>query len=253
MRINQWIAHNTSFSRREADNLIKSGRVKIARNLAKLSDSVENERIFIDGREVSRKDSAKYTLIVYHKPKNEIVSKRDDRGRRTIYDGLEARFRHFMPIGRLDFASSGLLILSDSANIARILMQSQMPRIYNLKVSGIVTQEIVTAMSEGLSLKDARAGGHKKSKITAMDIAPFCHFEVLRETHEWSRIKVGITEGKNRELRRFFAHFGLEVLELKRVSYGFIHLNALPCGKSRFLTRKEYKQLREFLKDKQCW
>ena len=246
MRINQFLSHNTKFSRREADELIKQGRVKIGRKIALLNDKVaESDKVFIDSREV--KVQTQYTLIAYHKPKGELVSKSDTRGRRVIYDSLEAKFRHFVPVGRLDFASSGILILSDSAKIATTLSQSKLTRIYNIKVNGKITQNILDSAMNGLSVADARAGGHKNSKIMAMDFAPFEFFEILREGKSGTKIKVGINEGQNRELRRFFAHFGLNVLDLCRVSFGFASLNALPSGKWRYFDKKEYKKLREFL------
>lgn len=248
MRINQFISHNTKFSRRESDELIRQGRVKIGHKVAVFSDKVtENDRVFIESHEV--KSQNQYTIIVYNKPKGEIVSKKDDRGRRVIFDSLETRFRHFVPVGRLDFASCGLLILSDSVKIANAFTKSNLVRIYNVKVDGRITPSILDAAQYGLSVVDARAGGHKNSKIVAMDFAPFAFFEVVREGKNYTKIKVGINEGQNRELRRFFAHFGLNVLDLVRVSFGFIHLNALPSGKSRFLDKKEYKKVREFLKD----
>lgn len=248
MRINQYLSHNTKFSRREADDLIKSGRVKIGRKIALLSDKVgDSDKVFIDSREI--KPQIQYTIIAYHKPKGELVSKRDSRGRRIIYDSLEAKYRHFVPVGRLDFASSGLLVLSDSVKIATALAQSKLTRIYNVKVDGKITPRILEAAQNGLSVADARAGGHKNSKIMAMDFAPFEFFEIVKESKSGTKVKVGISEGQNRELRRFFAHFGLNVLDLCRVSFGFVNLNALPSGKSRFLDKKEYKKLREFLRD----
>ena len=246
MRINQFLSHNTKFSRREADELIKQGRVKIGRKIALLNDKVaESDKVFIDSREV--KVQTQYTLIAYHKPKGELVSKSDTRGRRVIYDSLEAKFRHFVPVGRLDFASSGILILSDSAKIATALAQSKLTRIYNIKVNGKITQNILDSAMNGLSVADARAGGHKNSKIMAMDFAPFEFFEIVKEGKSGTKIKVGINEGQNRELRRFFAHFGLSVLDLCRVSFGFASLNALPSGKWRYFDKKEYKKVREFL------
>lgn len=248
MRINQFLSHNTKFSRREADEIIKQGRVKIGRKVANLTDKVgANDRVFVDSRAI--KPQNKYTIIVYHKPKGELVSKSDSRNRRIIYDSLEAKYRHFVPVGRLDFASSGLLMLSDSPKIATALAQSKLVRIYNMKIEGKITQKVLDVAQNGLSLADARAGGHKNSKIVSMDFAPFALFEIMRENKTSTKIKVGLIEGQNRELRRFFAHFGLAVLDLCRVSFGFVSLNALPQGKTRFLEKKEYRKLREFLKE----
>lgn len=252
MRINQFLSHNTKLSRREADNIIQSGRVKIGHKIADLSDKVGDlDRVFVDSREIKRQ--SQYTIIVYNKPKGELVSRRDDRGRRVIFDSLEAKFAHFTPVGRLDFASLGLLILSDSVKIATALTKSNLTRIYNVKVEGKITDftlsKILDAAKNGLSVANARAGGHKNSKITAMDFAPFAFFEIMREGRGYTKIKVGINEGQNRELRRFFAYFGLNVVDLVRVSFGFIHLNALPSGKSRYLDKREYKKVREFLRE----
>lgn len=249
MRLNKWISHNTHFSRREADELIKDGKVKLDHKIATFGDSVLKQRVFISGKEIKPKDTSKYSVIVYNKPKNELVSKRDDRGRRVIYDTLESKFKHYIPVGRLDFSSSGLLLLTDNADIATKLMTSDLIRIYNIKINGKINQKVIDAMTEGLSLTDASAGAHKYSQIKSMEFAPFNFFEIIRESETWTKIKVGIIEGKNRELRRFFAYFGLDVIELKRVSYGFVELNALPSGKSRYLSRSDYNKLRIFLKE----
>ena len=246
MRLNQYIAHHTSYSRREADRLILEGRVNIEKNKATSTSILqEHQRVFIDGKKITPKEH--YTCIVYHKPKGEIVSKKDERGRRVVYDSLESAFKHFVSVGRLDFASEGVLILTDNKPIAQALMQSSLERTYLLKLSGVLKEEVFEAMQKGLKCEDARAGGHQRSKIVAMDFAPFTHYEVIKNHRPYTKLKVSINEGKNRELRRFFAFFGLEVLDLKRVSYGFVHLNALPCGKSRFFTKEEYKALRHFM------
>lgn len=248
MRINKWISHNTNYSRREADALIKSGKVKIRHKIATLSEQVGNDdRIFIDGREIKPKKRDKYSVIVYNKPKGELVSKVDDRGRKVIFDTLDKKFAHFIPIGRLDYTSQGLLLLSDSKEIASILMQSKMERIYNIKLDSPISPKMIESAKEGLSLENARAGGHKYSKITQMDFAPFSLFEIIKEGKNYTKIKVGINEGKNRELRRFFAHFGANVLDLKRVRYGFVELNSLPSGKYRYLSRQDYNKLHRFL------
>ncbi len=115
MRLNTFIAHNSAHSRREADSLIAQGRVRINRQKAQLGAMItKDDKIFIDGKQLKPKKADDYTFIIYHKPKGELVSKRDDRARRVIYDSLESRFRAFIPVGRLDFASEGLLILGDS-------------------------------------------------------------------------------------------------------------------------------------------
>jgi 23S rRNA pseudouridine2605 synthase len=107
---------------------------------------------------------------------------------------------------------------------------------------------MITAMKEGLVLEDARAGAHEKSKIFSMEFAPFAHFEIRGEGKHFTKLRVTITEGKNRELRRFFAHFDAKVLDLKRVAFGGIELNNLPTNKTRYFTRREYDDLHKFMK-----
>lgn len=251
MRLNQYISHNSKYSRREADKLILEGRVNIEKKKATPTSILqEGERVFIDGKYLKPKDEDNYTLIIYHKPKGELVSKKDDRGRKTIYHSLNSQYSHFVPVGRLDYASEGLLILTDSKKVATKLMESELERVYLLKLNGSITQEMINAMQEGMSIEDASKGAHQKSTITSMDFAPFIDFAIIKNTRNYSKLKVCIAEGKNRELRRFFAYFGREVLDLKRISYGFASLNALPCGKSRFFNKDEYKALHQFMKQK---
>jgi len=104
-------------------------------------------------------------------------------------------------------------------------------------------------MIEGMTLEDATAGGHSHSKITYMEFKPFIGYKIQKNTPNYSILKVAISEGKNRELRRFFAHFGGEVVDLKRLSFAEVELNNLPTGKSRFLSRSEYSALYKFLKE----
>jgi 23S rRNA pseudouridine2605 synthase len=248
-RLNKYISHNTKYSRREADEVIKAGRVSI--NGAEISDlatKVEpTDEVRLDGKKIHVQ--TKYTVIVYNKPKGELVTKSDPQGRRTIYDGLAHKYRHFLPVGRLDFASTGVILLSDAPGVVDTLMHSKLERVYNVKVRGEIPPALIQAMNDGLELEDAREGGHEKSEITSMSFAPFYAYQVLKSTPTYSKLRVAITEGKNRELRRFFAHFGNDVVDLNRISFGGIELNALPEGKSRYLSPKEYESLHTFLKE----
>lgn len=250
MRLNQYIAHNSKFSRREADVLIESGRVKINHTRATPQSVLgARDKVFVDGKLL--RPVQKYTAIIYHKPKGEIVSKRDDRGRRVIYDGLDSKFGGFSYVGRLDYASEGLLILSDSKQVVHTLSTAALPRTYNLKLSHALSPKLLdsvrTMITEGKDFViDNLKGAHTLSKINSLTLTPFLDFEILRDS-TLPRVRVVINEGKNRELRRFFAQFGYEILDLKRVGYGFCSLNNLPCGKWRYFTKEEYKKLKIFL------
>ncbi len=249
MRLNKYISHNTSYSRREADRLIQEGLVKVGHKVIKepYYDVQPGDKVFVKGKLVKPKKG--YTVIVYNKPKGELVTKKDERGRRTIYDSLEPKFHHFIPIGRLDFASEGLLLLTDAPKVAQALMESELPRVYNVKIRGSITPKMEEAMLHGLELQDATSGGHEKSDIVSMSFAPFFAYQIIKNTPTYSKLKVAIIEGKNREIRRFFAHFNKDVVDLKRVEYGWVKLNALPTGKTRYLNKKEYERLHQFLQE----
>ncbi|WP_456383626.1 pseudouridine synthase [Hydrogenimonas sp.] len=249
IRLNKFISHNTKYSRREADRLIAEGKVEVdGKIVTDLSTKVDEEaRVKVNGRPVKSRSMHEMTVIVYHKPKGELVTRKDPRGRRTIYDTLPKRFAHFVPIGRLDFASEGVLLLTDSPRIADILMRSDLERVYNLKLRGSITPAMERAMREGMKIR-GKKGAHEKSTIEEMEFAPFFAYQILKNASNYSKIRVAIGEGKNRELRRFFAYFDREVLDLHRVSFGGISLNNLPKGKTRFLTQKEYDDLHAFVK-----
>jgi 23S rRNA pseudouridine2605 synthase len=251
VRLNKFLSHNSNYSRREADKLIEEGKVKInGKVVTNLATKVSNDDEVEIGRKKIREDKNKIsTVIVYNKPKGEIVSKKDPQGRRTIYDSLDHKYKHFLSVGRLDYASEGLLLLSDSVTIVDALMHSDLERVYKIKVNGVITKPVEEAMQHGLEIEDATSGAYKTSKIKSMSFAPFLAYDIQSNGEKFSKIKVVISEGKNRELRRFFAHFGLDVLDLKRLEYGGISLNNLPTGKTRYLNKEEYKNLRIFMNE----
>ena len=251
VRLNKFLSHNSNYSRREADKLIEEGKVKVnGKIVTNLATKVSNSDEVEIGRKKIREDKNKIsTVIVYNKPKGEIVSKKDPQGRRTIYDSLDHKYKHFLSVGRLDYASEGLLLLSDSVEIVDALMHSDLERVYKIKVNGIITKPVEEAMQHGLEIEDATSGAFKTSKIKSMTFSPFLAYDIQTNGEKFSKIKVVISEGKNRELRRFFAHFGLDVLDLKRLEYGGISLNNLPTGKTRYLTKEEYKNLRIFMNE----
>ena len=250
-RLNKYLSHNSNYSRREADKLIEEGKVRVNNKVVTdLATKVSiNDKVEI-GKKLIKEDKNKiYTVIVYNKPKGEIVSKKDPQGRRTIYDSLDNKYKHFMSVGRLDFASEGLLLLSDSVEVVNALMHSDLERVYKIKVNGLIKPNVEQAMQQGITLENATGGAHKDSKIKSMSFAPFLAYDIQTNTPKHSKIKVVISEGKNRELRRFFAHFDLQVMDLKRLEYGGVSLNNLPTGKTRYLTKEEYKNLRIFMNE----
>jgi 23S rRNA pseudouridine2605 synthase len=252
MRLNKFIAHYSTYSRREADRAIQEGYVRIDGEVETNPATQVDERtanVSISGKKIV--PTEQFTVIVYNKPKGELVTKSDPQGRRTIYDTLDKKFRHFIPVGRLDYATEGLLMLTDASRVANLLMHSKLERVYKVKIKGAVTEAMEAAMQNGLSLEDATAGAHEESEITGMHFAPFYAYQVLKSRGDYSVLKIAIGEGQNREIRRFFAHFGADVADLRRLSFGGVTLSSLPTGKTRYLTRSEYSSLREFMKEEE--
>jgi len=250
MRLNKYIAHHSSYSRREADKAIQNGYVRVNGEIEENPATQVDEKsviVYVSGKQITPRD--KYTVIVYNKPKGELVTKNDPRGRRTIYDTLDKKYKHFIPVGRLDYATEGVLLLTDASKVATALMNSGLERIYKVKIKGNVTPEMEEAMIHGMELEDATAGGHSHSDITSMRFAPFLGYKIQKNEQNYSILKIAISEGKNREIRRFFASFDAEVADLKRLSFAEIELNNLPTGKTRYLTRSEYSALAGFLKE----
>ncbi|OPX27379.1 MAG: pseudouridine synthase [Campylobacteraceae bacterium 4484_166] len=250
IRLNKYISHNTRYSRREADKLIEDGKIEI--NNKKVTDmgtKVSNEDIVkLNDKKIFNNPNKEYTVIVYNKKKGELVTKNDPRGRATIYDNISHKFRHFNPVGRLDYNSEGVLLLSDSIDVVNRLTNSSLDRTYKLKISGKITDDMISAMENGMNVEDATKGAHSHTKIFSMEFKPFVDFQIIKNDIKISKLKVIISEGKNRELRRFFGYFDTDIMDLKRVDFGGVSLNALPSGKHRFLTRQEYRDLRYFLK-----
>jgi 23S rRNA pseudouridine2605 synthase len=250
MRLNKFIAHYSSYSRREADSAIEAGYVRVDGEIEINPATQVDEKyskVSISGKKVV--PSEQYTVIAYNKEKGELVTKTDPKGRKTIYDTLPSKYKHFIPIGRLDFATEGLLLLTDASRVATALMTSSMERVYRVKVKGEITEAIELAMKNGLELEDASQGAHELSEIGSMNFAPFYAYKIIKNSPMYSILKIAIGEGQNREVRRFFGHFEREVVDLKRLSFGGIELNNLPNGKVRFLTRSEYGHLYDFMKN----
>jgi 23S rRNA pseudouridine2605 synthase len=251
IRLNKFISHNSRFSRREADKLIEDGKVVIdGKVITDLATKVDEHTIVkVNDRTVKVDKKRAPTVIVYNKQKGEIVSKKDPQGRTVVFDTIPKKFAHFIPIGRLDYASEGVLLLTDDVNIANSLMHSNLERVYKIKIAGKITEQMIYGMENGLILDDATAGAYDKTSIKNMEFAPFNGYMIQKDTDKFSILKVSISEGKNRELRRFFGHFDATVLDLKRVSFGGIDLNNLPTNKTRYFSRREYDDLHKYLKE----
>lgn len=218
-------------SRREAEKRIAQGRVVVNGETLKTPACVvgPGDTVLVDGKPLGQKQARR--LWCYHKPAGCITTNRDPQGRKTIFEQLPPTLPRVVTVGRLDFNSEGLLLLTTDGGLAREL---ELPargwkRKYRVRVHGKITAEIVGRLNKGV-------------KIDGVAYAP-CQIEVEREqgTNTW--VLMTLTEGKNREIRKMMAFFGLPVTRLIRVSYGPFQLGNLLPGEVREIPPKTLQGL----------
>lgn len=214
-------------TRSGARALIVGGRVRVDGRLARdpLAPVVpERIRVAIDGRDTSPPAPA---TIALHKPRGVVTTRRDPEGRRTVYDLLGGFPHHVVPAGRLDFATSGLLLMTNDTRFADWVTDpaNAVPRVYLVTVRGRVTDEDVKALERGVSSRDETLRPQRVSIRKASQ----------RETH----LVVELVEGKNREIRRLLAAVGREVTRLRRVRFGGLTLGDLAPGAWRTVDAEE--------------
>ncbi|MEJ5978387.1 pseudouridine synthase [Novosphingobium sp. PS1R-30] len=221
-RIAKLLARAGIASRREVERMIADGRVKIGEDLITTANTVlpNLKGVTVDGKPVKAAEPAR--LFVFHKPSGLITAERDPAGRPTIYtalrNALPENAPRLMPVGRLDFNTEGLLLLTNDGELKRAmeLPATGVPRTYRARTFGPITQVQLEELIEGIEIDGVRYG-----KIDA-------NMERSTGRNQW--IELTLTEGKNREVRRVLEHFGLEVSRLLRTSYGPFELLDLPRG-----------------------
>ena len=224
-------------SRREIEQWIKDGRIKINESLAKLGDRVATEdKIKIDDRPVrlKPKEEIKHRVLIYHKPAGEICSRKDDQDRPLLFDALpKIRGKRWILIGRLDFNTSGLLLVTTDGELANRMMHPsfEIEREYAVRVLGKITQEMLLRLKKGVKLEDGMA-----------------RFEEIKEAggegaNHWYHVM--LREGRNREVRRLFESQGVKVSRLIRIRFGSIGLpRFLRAGQWKDLDKNEIDSLR---------
>ncbi len=237
MRINRYIAMCGICSRRSAENLIKEGKVKInnkvVTNLATEIDEY-NDTVVYDGKKI--KPETRSIYVLFYKPKGCLCTLSDDRGRKTVMDYLE-EFRDYrvFPVGRLDYDTEGLLLITNDGSLSNKLTQpsSEIPKTYIAKIEGTLEQSQLASLRNGVKLDD----GYKLKR---------CKIKVLEVVENTTRLEVTIFEGKNRQIHRMFETMEKQVIFLKRVQIGDLKLGGLSRGSFRYLTDKEVAYLKKF-------
>ena len=218
-------------SRRDAERWITAGRVVVNGKILMTPACVigPEDSVIVDGKPLGNKQQRR--VWCYHKPAGLITTNRDPQGRPTIFEKLPPSLPRVVTVGRLDFNSEGLLLLTTDGELARELElpQKGWKRKYRVRVHGTVTPEIIKRLSQGVQIKDVR-------------YAP-CNLEIERVQNTNTWVLMTLTEGKNREIRRLMDFFGLPVTRLIRVSYGPFQLGNLPAGGVREIPQKTLKEL----------
>lgn len=233
MRINKYLAECGVASRRKSEELIKDGRVKLnGRRVVELATEIKDgDIVTVDGKKVQ---PSSFVYLMLNKPKGCVCTTSDEHGRKTVLDLLPPQYadKRIFPVGRLDYDTEGLLILTNDGDLANRLThpRNDIEKSYIANVEGKVTEDELNKLRAGIVLDGVKT---KKCRIT-----------VLQEEEKLTRAEVVISEGRNRQVRRMFESINRTVAFLKRVAIGDLRLGGLYRGKVRELSDKEIKYLK---------
>ena len=227
MRINKFLAEQGVASRRGSDQLIFEGRVKINGRLAVAGDNVEpSDTVELDGKILSHK--VKYEYYLLNKPKGYVCTVSDEKDRKTVMQLLPEGAGRVYPVGRLDYETEGLLILTNDGDLAYRLAapQNEIPKTYLVKIEGTIALSELNRLRSGVEIE--------KGVVTKK-----CKINIVETDKNFTKLHVVLTEGKNREIRKMFEVIGKHITFLKRIKIGDLTLSGLDRGKVRKLTPEE--------------
>ena len=229
-RIQKILSARGVASRRKAEEMITAGRVTVNGKTAVLGDSAnpDTDRILIDGNVLPSTPGPVYIML--HKPRGYVTTLSDEKGRKTVAQLVADCGQRVYPVGRLDYDSEGLLLLTNDGEFANAMMhpKHRVEKTYAVWVSGY-REEATRLLKQPIVLDGYRIHPPKVNLIRAEGNKALYH--------------VSIGEGRNRQVRRMCAHAGMEVLRLKRIREGKLELGDLPLGKWRYLTQQEIAEL----------
>ncbi len=232
-RLQKIISHAGVTSRRKAEQLILEGKVtvngEVIKELGVKSDPVKDdiringEQLFIDKERI---------VILFNKPTKVITSMSDPQGRRKVIDFIKLDERVY-PIGRLDYDTEGLLLLTNDGDLAYHLMHPKfgIEKIYEVIINGVPSKEDINKLKNGIILNDGLTLPAKISHINKL-------------SNNRTKLNITIHEGRKRQVRRMFKAINFEVEHLKRINYGFLSLEGVKNGEYRFLSNKEIVKLK---------
>ena len=227
MRLSKFLAHSGYCSRREAEQFIQKNKVIINGDTCNdFSYQVKkNDEVFIGKTQI--KEQKKIELYALNKPRGYITSKKDELDRKTVYDLLPLDKKNLLTIGRLDFNTEGLLLFTNNGEQKRYfeLPKNKITRTYEVKVYGNISSSDIEKIKAGITIKGIK---HQVKQITLIK---------KLKTNNWLRIK--LTEGKNREIRKIFESLGFVVNRIIRTHYGSYSLNKMKRGEFKKMIIKK--------------
>ncbi|HTU70012.1 MAG TPA: pseudouridine synthase [Candidatus Baltobacteraceae bacterium] len=233
MRLNKYIAQAGVASRRRADELIARGKVrvngKVVRELGTIV--VPEDLVDVSGTAIRPVEESAY--LVLHKPAGVMTTMRDPQGRRTVADLLPKRTPRLVPVGRLDYDTAGVLLMTNDGDLTNRLLHPRygVEKTYRATIGGRLSPEEVKRVHEGVTLDRGERAEAAKVRVVAVRAGT-------------SVIDVTVHEGRNRQVRRMFESLGHPVQALVRLRFGPVSLGDLPAGHSRELTPRELSALR---------
>lgn len=232
MRLNKYIAAAGVCSRRKADELIANGNVRINGAVMKEMgyDVADSDTVQVNGRTISA--ASKKVYVAVNKPLGYITSMDDDRSRATVAELVADIPERLFPVGRLDYNTTGLLIMTNDGDLTYTLThpKHEVWKTYIATVSGVISDNRIARLRKGVDI-----GGFVTSPAKV---------RVIKQMPRHTVVEISIHEGKNRQVRKMFAAVGNKVQELERVSIGDIRLGRLMSGHYRKLTREEIEYLK---------
>ena len=219
-------------SRRKAEELITKGKVRVNGIVAKLGDKANyTDTITIDGKVIEDMNENKIYILL-NKPRGVVTTTSDEKNRKTVLDLIDIDKRVY-PVGRLDYDTTGVLLLTNDGKLTNLLTHpsNKFNKTYVAKVKGFFTKDAKESLSRGVNLG---------SYISARAIVRMKKYNKKTDT---SIVEVTIHEGKNHEVKNMFKALGYDVIKLKRDKFGFLDTKGLKSGEYRYLSTKEVKKL----------
>ncbi len=233
MRINKYIADSGFCSRRKADEYIEQGLVKVnGKKVVMLGYEIRTKDVVTVNGQTIQKQKLEY--YKFNKPAGYITTKSDEKGRKTIYDIIPKELHHLKPVGRLDKDSAGLIIMTNDGEFINKMTHPsiKVPKLYKVTVNGRVKTEYLEEFAKGIMIDGKFA---------------WCDSQILESKKDETTLEITLYQGLNRQIRKMFKHFDLDVVHLKRIKHGIISINGLPKGEIKPIKPKQLKELNMYL------